>query len=221
MASLSHWDYAAHFSGFEAAALILGMEPMKPDDDHSRIRVVVERMALHYRDARVRHYQQVFDLKEDFQNLDASRPFELESVRMIELRHQWNPLEEVTEFSDWLASNHEPKFDNQIFSRRIIADWLNATKLNSIYQFELDQPSNENVVTGHWPWGDHHTEMLEHLEAAARKHWVNYDPADSGTAPTNVSVSGWLITERKLSKTMADSIASILRADGLPTGPRK
>jgi len=221
MTSLTHWDFAAHFSGFEAAALILGMEPMGSDGDHSRIRVVIDRMALHYTDACKRHYQEVFDLKEEFQDLEASRPFELESVRMSDLRRQWDPREEVSEFSDWLASNHRSQLEDQIFSRHVVADWLGAIKLNSIYQFKLDQPSSENEVTGHWPWGDHHTEMLGHLEAAARKHWVNYDPADSGTAPTNDSVSGWLITERKLSKNMADSIASILRADRLPTGPRK
>ncbi len=75
---------------------------------------------------------------------------------------------------------------------------------------------------GRWPWGEHHTELLGHLEAAARRYWgENYIPADATTAPINATVSEWLQTERKVSRTMADSIASILRPDGLPTGPRK
>jgi hypothetical protein len=72
----------------------------------------------------------------------------------------------------------------------------------------------------HWPWGNHHTELLGHLEAAARKWWQLYDPASPDTAPTNDMVSEWLITDRGVSKDKAKAIASILRADGLRTGPR-
>ena len=72
----------------------------------------------------------------------------------------------------------------------------------------------------HWPWGSHHTELLGHLEAAARKWWQLYDPASPDTAPTNDMVSEWLIVERSVSKDKAKAIASILRADGLRTGPR-
>ena len=71
-----------------------------------------------------------------------------------------------------------------------------------------------------WPWGDHHTELLGHLEAAARKWWVNYDPDSPDTAPTNEMVASWLIDERRVSKDKAKAIASILRVDGLRTGPR-
>ena len=72
-----------------------------------------------------------------------------------------------------------------------------------------------------WPWGEHHTEYLGHLEAAARKWWNLYDPTDPTTAPTNEMVSEWLHSERKISKEKAKAIASMLRPDGLPTGPRK
>lgn len=74
---------------------------------------------------------------------------------------------------------------------------------------------------GIWPWGTHHTKALGHLEAAALRFWKLYDPADDSTAPTNNQVSEWLQTERGLSQKMAEAMASILRADGLPTGPRK
>jgi hypothetical protein len=71
-----------------------------------------------------------------------------------------------------------------------------------------------------WPWGDHHTEALGHMEAAAQRFWVNYDPADASTAPTNQRVVDWLRQERTVSPNLAKSIASILRQDGLPSGPR-
>ena len=72
-----------------------------------------------------------------------------------------------------------------------------------------------------WPWGSHHTAMLGHLEAAARRFWVNVDPSDNTTAPTNKEVSDWLEKERKVSNAGAKAIASILRQEDLPTGPRK
>jgi hypothetical protein len=73
----------------------------------------------------------------------------------------------------------------------------------------------------HWPWGNHHTETLGHLEAAAHKWWTLYEPSDPTTAPTNETVATWLHSERGISKEKARAIASMLRADGLPTGPRR
>lgn len=74
-----------------------------------------------------------------------------------------------------------------------------------------------------WPWGAHHTQLLGHLEAAAIRFWGAdyYDPADKGTAPQNKDIEKWLETERELdSDAMRKAIATILRLDGLPTGPR-
>ena len=72
-----------------------------------------------------------------------------------------------------------------------------------------------------WPWGPHHTKSLGDLEAAARTLWTLYDPGDPSTAPTNDMVADWLVTERGVSKDKARAMASILRADGLPNGPRR
>ncbi len=71
-----------------------------------------------------------------------------------------------------------------------------------------------------WPWGNHETELLLKLEMAANKFWKLYDPADHTTAPTNEQVIGWLRNE-KVSKRIAQAMATILRADDLPVGPRK
>lgn len=78
------------------------------------------------------------------------------------------------------------------------------------------------AAPSHWPWGDHHTMLLGHLAAAAREFWVNYDPNNARTtAPKNATVVDWLKTERKTSDVMAKAIATMLRPDDLPTGPRK
>jgi hypothetical protein len=57
------------------------------------------------------------------------------------------------------------------------------------------------------------------LAAAVQRWWVNFDPADNTTAPTNRQVSEWL-QERQVGKAMAEKMATMLRADQLPTGPR-
>jgi hypothetical protein len=71
-----------------------------------------------------------------------------------------------------------------------------------------------------WPWGNHETVLLHHLAAAAKKFWTLYDPDDQSTAPTNNEVRDWLI-KQGVGKRVAEIMAQILRADGLPKGPRK
>jgi hypothetical protein len=109
----------------------------------------------------------------------------------------------------------------QTFSRTELARWLTATGLKSEYQFErgaADATPSE-PLQGLWPWGKYHTTRLGHLEAAARRFWVNFDPSDNTTAPRNEEVIAWLL-ERAVSENIAKAIATILRPDNLPTGPR-
>lgn len=73
--------------------------------------------------------------------------------------------------------------------------------------------------SGQWPWGVYTTQLLDVLAKAANKWWVNYDPSDNTTAPTNDQVAEWLMGQG-VGKVMAEKIATILRADGLPNGPR-
>ena len=105
------------------------------------------------------------------------------------------------------------------FIQSISTEFTNAEKLVAVTK---PQEKIESTPVSHWPWGNHHTKLLGHLDATARRYWgSNYKPSDTSTASTNADVSEWLQTERKVSRTMADSIASMLRPDGLPTGPRK
>ena len=75
-------------------------------------------------------------------------------------------------------------------------------------------------ATGAWPWGKRDTKLLRDMAAAADALWKNYDPAEADTAPTNEQVEAFL-TNRGVAKRTAEVIATILRADGLPTGPRR
>jgi hypothetical protein len=78
-----------------------------------------------------------------------------------------------------------------------------------------------NQVGAHrWPWGDHSTRRLELLADAAKQFWSTYDPEQSSTAPTNKDVADYLVSKGE-SRSLADAIASILRADDVQPGRRK
>lgn len=100
-------------------------------------------------------------------------------------------------------------------------DALEAADDTSDRPAEIVGPSCRKAprAAGRWPWGEHETELLRHLLAAATKFWVNFDPGDPTTAPTNETVTEYL-TKRGVSSRVAETMAQILRADGLRPGPR-
>lgn len=224
MDSLTHWDYAQQFSGAEAAALIVGIDPNIPnisDKDQSGVKVALERMKLNYQHALMKHAYESINMNiEGYVVSENNFPFALTSLTLNRLRLLNDSDDEDTSFSEWLLDEKASSFDEQRFSRNAIADWLDACQLYSAYPFGPESRQSHQKKAGHWPWGDHHTENLGHLEAAAKRFWINYDPSDLSSANTNKTVIEWLIKERKVSKKLAEAIATLLRADGLPTGPR-
>ena len=100
----------------------------------------------------------------------------------------------------------------------IFASWANAKALPFPEGFPW-QPEMNLQITG-WPWGRHETELLRKLARAADLFWKQYDPTEPSSAPTNEQVVKWLV-DQKVAKRTAEVMATILRADGLPTGPRK
>ncbi|MGN6259618.1 MAG: hypothetical protein ACTHNO_02700 [Ralstonia sp.] len=74
---------------------------------------------------------------------------------------------------------------------------------------------------GSWPWGNHETKLLSALANAGKQWWGTYDPEDNTTAPTNNQVSQWLKDEHGIADRLAAVMAQILRADGIPQGPRR
>ena len=229
--TLRHWDFATHFTGEEAAALIMGIDPNLPKSEVDTTYPRVEKMRSAYQNAlgeAIGAYefkdgagvdQSLVDITEKSTGLYSYRMFhisghEFEIVRL--------------HAGHWLNDQNETSFDAQKFTREELVRWLSAIGMKSDYQFNdlhitvgLAQNSNNKNNGAKWPWGEYETKLLQHLEAAANRFWVNYDPTDPGTAPVNQDVSNWLQAHRALSKNMADSIATILRVDGLKTGPRK
>ncbi|MDP1527677.1 MAG: hypothetical protein Q8M20_17885 [Rhodocyclaceae bacterium] len=92
--------------------------------------------------------------------------------------------------------------------------WCNAKRLPH------NIPGRTVPQTTKWPWGDYETDLLRMLASAAEEWWSTYDPASPATAPTNQEVKDWLVGQG-VSDRIAESMATILRADGLATGPRR
>lgn len=91
------------------------------------------------------------------------------------------------------------------------------------YPLPVEFPWQDEAVLSlsrDWPWGTYETELLRHLAAAANRFWRKYVPTDATTAPTNKDVIEWLEKQGVANRT-AQVMATILRVDGLPTGPRK
>lgn len=142
----------------------------------------------------------------------------------IRLAGQVMPVDRI------MISNEDAHALSSFLWRRIFSESLPSDGLQNIIDSQqiqnqaakyVKQEQPAKAAASRWPWGNHHTELLGHLEAAALRHWVNHDPDDATTAPTNKDVAEWLVSERNVSQKMAESIASMLRPDGLPTGPRK
>ena len=244
--NLSKWDFAIEFMLYEAAALIVGLEPAeiytstKPDRDndriydyheHPQIKPVVDRMKLDYFAASelyaaMRKGKWPYSSDEPLSE-SVLRTREMEIVP-LKIGSWCLPLDPATQAIFDNLELDGGVYETVKFTRSELSRWLSANCLNSVYQFGHRQPDAHPASTTRWPWGNHHTELLGHLEAAASEFWLSYNPENArATAPKNKTVIAWLVARRipgqkkEISSQMANAIASMLRPDDLPTGPRK
>jgi hypothetical protein len=118
-----------------------------------------------------------------------------------------------------------PPPDPKLLNHTLIEDPVTVSKNDLLVLFEDLEPLLTTISggagsQGGWPWGSYETELLRKLAEAGEEFWRRYDPTDSTTAPTNKMVEEWLIRKGVASR-IAESMATILRADGLRPGPRK
>jgi hypothetical protein len=145
MVDLSHWNFAQHFSGFEAAALILGLEPCESEPEKHRVYVIFDRLALHYNSALERIKNQKTNPDIQFlKDVHTSRPIELQSIQITNLLLDESQISGLDYFSEWLASKKQSQFENQKFDRMAIAELLVAINLKSIYKFSTISESDPN-----------------------------------------------------------------------------
>lgn len=145
MADISHWDFAENFSGYEVAALILGLEPSELLEGMPRIRVITDRLELDFKRA-LKDSDAEFSLSAD--SLEARKAegvISLPSVRLLELEDGCWGLGEDGPLLDWIEDQEQTKFDLQKFSRAKIVLWIAAAGVNSVYRFDkkMQPPTDE------------------------------------------------------------------------------
>ena len=209
MTDLSHWDITQEFGVFEASALIAGIDPA---DIGNNWKIT---MPIH------RRMEECYGL----------------ALKDYSPNHAPDALLSVAMEKNKVPDKDDSGFEKQKISRKGLARWISEADVKSVYQFDPKQSNKtdasieantNSTPAGRWPWGNHHTELLGHLEAAAREFWTGYSPENAkATAPKSETVIAWLEArnvpgqKKKVSNQMATAIASMLRPDDLPTGPRK
>lgn len=140
MGDFSHWDFAEDFDAWEAAALILGIEPTDSHGDEARIRVVWRRMESDYGRALARCIEDYYD-GPPWASFMAGACLYSNNVRRLE---RWGRMIASREgespagadLPGWWASHPEAReFENQRFARGNLASWLSQVGLTSAYAF--------------------------------------------------------------------------------------
>ena len=114
MTNLSHWAFTSNFSGADAAALILGIDPSDPSADLSRTKPVLDGMNQAHMRA-----------------LSSTGPDCLESNWV-----RWKRRDGRLEAS---ILSRESNFEQQFFSGEEIARWLAANGKALVYPFDSQQ----------------------------------------------------------------------------------
>ena len=112
-----------------------------------------------------------------------------------------------------------PDWDKTTISVETLNDWLRQRGFPPLFS-EFSESTGE-PDSGPWPWGGYTTKHLKTIAEVVKEFWSTYDPEQPDTAPTNSEVQDWLMSERGVSKKIAESMATICRADNAPTTRRR
>jgi hypothetical protein len=218
MTDLTHWDYETDFTAEQVAALIVGVAPEDSHGARTKMAPVLRRLEKAYLAALDKCLERFLPWVEPTAR-PAYSPEELTGRLIADVEKSAKRSPDTHDLFERVDAARGGLLDD-LFPRQNVVNWLAATGLRSVYRFEAPLLPTDSHRSGRWPWGDHHTKALGHLETAARQWWSSFDPEQPDTAPTNKDVSEWLIDKLGLSEKMADAIASILRADDLKPGRR-
>ena len=140
MTDLSHWDFATSFTGTQAAALILGLDPNDAKTPKEP-QPVLDRMRQCYG---VAHRYYLSDCDPDRPPVDLPASM-LESSQMLEIdcKVTYCGLDS-SEFVYWLEGK-ESEFDQQSFTPNRLIYWLDAIGLKSKYVFKSERAKAANA----------------------------------------------------------------------------
>lgn len=149
-------------------------------------------------------------------NMDMEDTSNIDGTFVAEGEHYFQLMDTLSNGSGYYPIGGLPDKAILVLRREAIVGLVKSLEPSLMPETQICKPATSSA----WPWGTHETELLRHLAAAADRWWKNFDPSDNTTAPTNAEVSNWLLS-RGVGQRTAEVMATILRVDGLPTGPRK
>jgi hypothetical protein len=205
MTDFSHWNFAPYFSGEEAAALIVGLEPSESVNDRRKAEPVYRRLEQSFR------YFLMWAEVVGSDGEDHEFPDGCTSL----INCAWENKDRDSISIEWLESNN-CDFERQVFSRQEIVRWLRDIGLESVYSFELT-----NVDTVHLDPGTDPADYPDELYAAnlAFRAVTNGYGGKSDTFKNRL-VSYLESTHAHLSKEAVQRIATVANADKT-TGRKK
>ena len=198
MTNLSHWDYTENFTGLEAAALILGIDPALETSAviaplHRRLNeAYTATLWAHQDDIRL-DYSEISFFEHADERIRLSirgkawdapfRPNNLHSLRMTshydDSHNTSGRLADglwdisINRFKRWLEDDSRNGFHHQLFGSSEIVRWLEARGMNSVYRFEGSLPAQtsksvRNTVSGR---RDLLTPVIEQAQHRCRNQW--------------------------------------------------
>jgi hypothetical protein len=168
MTDLTHWDFAVDFTGAEAAALILGIEPTEFNSiNESPTRPVIQRMERDYECARDQYVTWFRRASEElgeqvtqvsyFDDVDVSQLLQPESLASDQMqtyttqcKYMHSECDPFLDFYRWLDNDREASFYQQRFTRPELSRWLLAIGMNSVYQFSSETPIADELTPEQW-----------------------------------------------------------------------
>ena len=141
--NLSHWDIAVDFTGSQAAALALGIDPDDTSSNRGKSLPLYQRM------------ESCYNSKKDWLSGDMG-PLEdgliAKSDMLESLELSWWALEREPgtwgDYCDWVKANTESRFEQQRFTRHELARWLVEIKFDSQYEFGIDSSDAVQTIAG-------------------------------------------------------------------------
>jgi hypothetical protein len=221
---IGQWLTCEYFTGREAASLIANYVPSEVSD--VEIRPTLRKLQSSYIKAVEFFKQRLVN-----SNSDEIQPDALQS-RSMQVRFNFSSKEfSAVKAQKWLDDNAEnpdewsvSKFDFQFFTRQELARWIKSTKTVSAFYFEsntTDKEAKKAVQLADRILTPNRTGLMDIVEEASAKFWgFQATPSDPSLHFTNAEIVEWLLSHRKVSKNVAESIATIIRPSWAPKGAK-
>ena len=141
--NLSHWDIAVDFTGSQAAALALGIDPDDTSSKRGKSLALYQRMESCYNSKKAWLWGDMGPMEDGL----IAKSDMLESLKL-----RWWALEREPgtwgDYCDWVKANTESRFEQQRFTRHELARWLVEIKFDSQYEFGIDPLDAVQTIAG-------------------------------------------------------------------------